>query len=143
MAKSLRVLPSFRTGRELNLIAVRVIFSSYTQNQNILMRTIVLTNLLIKLVFSFNSLFIKNTQRGQQWIFAIISEESTAFDLQPLVFLRMFFFCKLYFKSLCLITGSHFPICHPAFYPQQSTTHVKLTVLQFGVGGEKFSRCDT
>lgn len=40
-------------------IAFRVIFSSSAQNQNILMRTIVLTNLLIKLLFSFNSLLLK------------------------------------------------------------------------------------
>lgn len=69
--------------------------------------------------------------------FAIISKASTACDLQPLVCLRMFLFWKLYFNLLCLITGAHSPICHPSLYPQQSTTHMKLTFLQFGVGGEK------
>lgn len=49
--------------------------------------------------------------------FAIISKESTAYDLQPLAYLRMFLFWKLYFKSLCLITGTHSPIYHPALYP--------------------------
>lgn len=76
VGKSLRVLPSFHTGRELNLIAFRVIFSSYTLNQNILMRTIVLTNLLIKLLFSFNSLLLKKkTQKGQQWILQLLARK--------------------------------------------------------------------
>lgn len=67
VGKSLRALPSFHTVRELNLIAFRVIFSSSTPNQNILTRTIVLTNLLIKLLFSFNSpLLKKKTQKGRQ-----------------------------------------------------------------------------
>lgn len=69
--------------------------------------------------------------------FAIISKESTAHDLQSLVCLRMFIFWKLYFKSLCLIIGAHSPICHPSLYPQQGTTHMKLTFLQFAVRGEK------
>lgn len=69
VGKSLRALPSFHTARELNLIAFRVIFSSSTPNQNILTRTIVLTNLLSKLLFSFNSpLLKKKTQSGRQWI---------------------------------------------------------------------------
>lgn len=59
VGKSLRALPSFHTVRELNLTAFRVIFSSTTPNQNILTRTIVLTNLLIKLLFSFNSPLLK------------------------------------------------------------------------------------
>lgn len=64
VGKSLRVLPSSRTGRELNLIAFRVIFSSHTLSQNILRRTIVLTNPLIKLLFSFNSLLLKKKLKG-------------------------------------------------------------------------------
>lgn len=70
----------------------RVIFSSCTQNQNSLLRTIVLTNLLIKLLFSFNSLLLKKSSEGTTIDFAIISKESTAYDLQPLVCLRMFLF---------------------------------------------------
>lgn len=92
VGKSLRVLPSFHTGRELNLIAFRVIFSSYLWNQNILLRTIVLTNLLIKLLFCFNSLLLKINSKGTAMDFAIISEESTAYGLQPLVCLRMLLF---------------------------------------------------
>lgn len=127
MAKSLRVLPSFHTCRELNLIAFRVIFSCYTQNQNILMRTIVLTNLLIKLLFSFNSLLLKKNSKGTAMDFAIISKESTAYDLQPLVCLRMLLSWKLYFKPLYLITGAHSPNCHPALYYQQSNNSMMLT----------------
>ena len=65
--------------------------------------------------------------------FAIISKESTAYDLQPLVCLWMFIFWKVYFNSLGLITGTHSAIGPPAFYPQQSTISTKMPFLQLGV----------
>lgn len=76
--------------------------------------------------------------------FAIISKESTAYDLQPLVCLWVLIFWKVYFNSLCLITGTHSPICPPLprLLPPTKHNQHEGALPPTGSWGEKRSRCD-